>query len=578
MENFFNRKLEILFVFLTFLFVLLVILAIVPNSFAISLIGFASAFMWAVTSYKSKNPIFSEFKINKKYFNFGLNLWIFLILIAVCITAWARFISPGYDLYWFSQAVTNAKMGNGLVTSSERLYPTLLVQHWETILFSVIPFTFLFKETVAVVLWQALGFWIGTWGAWKISSFLFKENTNENLKYFLTIFYAVGWATINPLSFDIHPPVFGGLLFIPWIVYFILTNKSKILITFFLILLSQCNEIFFAVVPAYFVFLILQKRISFIRIILSICVYISGFLLIALYQKYLGPWWSGLPFNYSDRYAAIGGDSLGILKTFLSNPLLVISQLFIATKIKTFLKLIIYYGFLPFIALFSNKYRLLIICIWLGCVPYLIQAGLSNYEPFFSTNTHYISALGSQWWCLSVFGIYAICEEKNRFSFLRILFQKKLILPVFLTLFFLNSSEWRKSPIYPFRGLIEREKVDNEVRNYFNLLPKSKGVLFFGTEWLCPLAAIERKHVLCEGGANFFLPTMNLDVIVSNPNSLKALYNSLSEEAKNSVNGKAISGIINNELDNIKWKKIFIKTQKKHRNEFVDYSIWQKQE
>lgn len=121
--------------------------------------------------------------------------------------AWARFISPGYDLYWFSQAISNVILGNGLVTSSERLYPSLLVQHWEPILYTAVPFAFVLPDTIAIVLWQVLGFAIGTGGAWKVASFLFKNYENKNIIYLLTLFYVFSWANINPISFDIHPPV-----------------------------------------------------------------------------------------------------------------------------------------------------------------------------------------------------------------------------------------------------------------------------------------------------------------------------------------------------------------------------------
>ena len=128
-------------------------------------------------------------------------------------------------------------------------------------------------------------------------------------------------------------------------------------------------------------------------------------------------------------------------------------------KIKTFLKIIANYGFLSFIALTCEKYKLLIICIFLRTTPYFIQAGLSNFEEMYSTNAQYISALGSQWCCLTAFGVYTISEDLNKQSFLKKLFQQKYLFPIFLTIFFLNSSEWRKSPIYPFRGLMSKENL-----------------------------------------------------------------------------------------------------------------------
>jgi hypothetical protein len=577
MDHVLMRKSEKIFIFVTSILSCLILFSIVPNSFGISLIATASALIWLLIAYKSPDPVMSHFKIDKKVFFIALNLWFLLVAISVSLYAWARFFSPGYDLYWFAQAVTNAKIGYGLHVSSERPFGIMLAQHWEPILYTIIPFTFFLKGSSATVLWQALGFWVGTFGAWKASEHVFKASANENLKYFLTIFYVVAFVTVNPLSFDIHPPVFGGLLFIPWILYFILAGKNRLIILLFLGLLLQCGEIYFAVVPAYLTFLILEKRINLFRICLSICLYCSGFLLIGFYQKYVGPWWTGLPFNFSARYQNIGGDGLGILKTFFHDPILVLSQVLIFEKVKTFLKIFVYFGFLPVFALFSKKYRLLVICIWLGCIPYFLQVGLTVAEMMYSTNTHYISALGSQWWCLSLFGIFFLCEESENFLFVRRLFQPKTMIPTFLILFFLNSSEWRKSPIYTFRAFLDREPVAAETRQFFSTLPKEKGVVFWNTEWLCPLAAEERYHVVCESGWNYFLASMPLDVVVSNTEDLKNLYDhELSDDVKKSKNGMVIENIINGNLDKIHWKLVIKKEQKRLRDTPREYMIWEK--
>ncbi len=441
-------------------------------------------------------------------------------MLAVSLHAWARFISPGYDLYWFSQAISNVILGNGLVTSSERLYPSLLVQHWEPILYTAVPFAFVLPDTIAIVIWQVLGFALGTGGAWKVASFLFKNYENKNIIYLLTLFYVFSWANINPISFDIHPPVYGGLLFIPWIIYFILQPKPfKLFICLFLLL--NCGEIYFAIVPTYICYYILNKKLNLFNIMLSIIIYLSGFIAIGIYQKYIGPLWSGLPFNYTDRYANIGGDGLGILKTFISSPMLVIGELFSLGKIKLFLKLLTYYGFLPLFSIFHSNKKLLVLTLWGGTLAYFIQAGLTSYEPIYSTNTHYISAIGSQWWVLSILGIHAILFEKNIFlNKFKIFFAKNALIPFFLALFFLNSSVWRKSPLYPIRGVIEKDLADNEIRTFLAELPKEYGALFSGIEWLCPLTVEKREHILCELGGEYFLEKMPLNVIIFTKNEL----------------------------------------------------------
>ena len=115
--------------------------------------------------------------------------------------------------------------------------------------------------------------------------------------------------------------------------------------------------------------------------------------------------------------------------------MLVIGELFSLGKIKLFLKLLTYYGFLPyflyFIPIKITCFDFIRAVHWL----YFIQAGLTSYEPIYSTNTHYISAIGSQWWVLSILGIHAILFEKyllNKFK----IFLLKCFNPIFLALFF----------------------------------------------------------------------------------------------------------------------------------------------
>lgn len=215
--------------------------------------------------------------------------------------------------------------------------------------------------------------------------------------------------------------------------------------------------------------------------------------------------------------------------------------------------------------------------LWGGTLAYFIQAGLTSYEPIYSTNTHYISAIGSQWWVLSILGIHAILFEKNIFiNKFKIFFAKNALIPFFLALFFLNSSEWRKSPLYPIRAVIEKDLADKEIRTFLAELPKEHGVLFTGTEWLCPLTVEKREHLLCELGGEYFLEKMPLNVIVFTKNELLNFYNKLPEKTKNSSNGKIISYILNDNLilNEINWKKILQKKQWKNKNEIVEYELW----
>lgn len=555
----------------------LILFSIVPNSFAISLIGSALCLILIFL----KQPLSPLDKVTDKLsskiiFAFIFS-WVAMIILAGCINAWARFVSPGYDLYWFTQAISQAAKTGVLKTSSERFYTTILMQHWEPILYLAVPFAFLIKSSIVSMLWQNLGFALGAMGAYKLSNYLFSKTPYPRMQYVTTAFYVLSFSTINPLSFDVHPPVFGGLFFIPWILYTVLSQKNKLIPIILILLLAQCGEIFLAVFTTYLAYLIVEKNTSLLRIILAIITILSGYILVSLYQKYWGPWWSGLPYNYARRYGNIGGDGFGIISNFLHNPLYVLSQLFEKEKIKTFLKIFLYSGPFFIFAFKSTHYKKVSFFILLGCVPYFLQAGLTSYNLLYATNTHYISALGSQWWALTTIGLHAFVTENYFIKLKSFCMQTSIAAFVFLFLF-LNTSEWHKSPLYPIRGLLERDTPSKEVRNYFTTLDKEKGLLFVGTEWLCPLAAFGRTWLICNDGSGYF-DKMPLNIIIARDGSLEQYYDNLTDNLKYSLNGYYLHELIsekNNLTTSSNWHLVLSSQQKPYKNIPIHYSIYER--
>ncbi len=571
-----KEKMSNLLSFAILIIFILILASVVPNTFAISLVGFGLCVILILL--KNSNTLFDFIinKLNDKTFVVIFFTWICLIIIAGCVNAWARFISPGYDLYWFTQAISQAGTTGILKTTSERFYKTILMQHWEPILYSAVPLAYIFKSSVASILWQGIGFLIGSLGAFKLSQFLFESTNYPKAKYATAALYVLSFATINPLSFDVHPPVFGGLLFIPWIIYCIVKNKNKFITILLICMLAQCGEVFLAVFSTYLAYLFVQHKISFIRILCCIFTFMSGYFILSFYQKYLGPIWSGLPYNYASRYGNIGGDGFGIIQNFIQHPFYVLSQIFEKEKIKTFLKIFLYSGPFFIFALKSSKYARLSFFILLGCVPYFLQAGLSSYNLLYATNTHYIGALGSQWWALSAFGLHAFLTENNFEKIRKLFFQTSVASFVFM-FFFLNSSEWRKSPIYSFRGLFERATPAKDVRKYFSHLEKNKGILFIQTEWLCPLASFDRAWVICQDGGGYF-DKIPLDVVVARKEALEKYYNGLSDNLKNSKNGLKLKELVDfekNQPASSAWITKINSMQKHYKYKAIFYNIYE---
>lgn len=546
----------------------LVLFSVVPNSFSISLVGCGLSLLWLGQLVRAQQDVLVH--LPTKPVLLGVGVWLLGIVLAECVHAYARFISPGFDLAWFAQAVTNARLGHGLHTSSEVFFPSTLVQHWEPILYTIVPLTLVFSGAVAVVLWQALGLCVGAVGAWRLARCLLPSSSNLSL--FALLLYVLGFATINPVSFDCHPPVFGGLLCTPWLVWALLTNR-RLLACGLLVVLALCGEIFFAIIPAYLGFLLLQRHINTGRLLLAGVLYGLGYLAIGAYQKFVGPLW-GLPFSFSGRYEGIGGDGLGILNTFVHNPGAVLANFFAIPKLKTFLKLVIYYGALPFWATRSPATRRMGWCLWAGCLPYFVQIGVATDTEMASTNKHYLGALGAQWWCLSLLGLVAVQEHLKR---IHLKASSLRFLLVCLACLFLNASEWRKSPLHPLRAWFEHDKADPSVRAYLAALPPSQGVLLVGTEWLCPLAVESRYYALCYSGHPEYVPVMPLQVVIARPSLLADFYSSLPSATKESPNGQVIKALSEGQEQALHWQRVWEGAQKNDRGEAVAYVVYEKQ-
>ncbi len=101
-------------------------------------------------------------------------------------------------------------------------------------------------------------------------------------------------------------------------------------------------------------------------------------------------------------------------------------------------------------------------------------------------------------------------------------------------------------------------------------------MVFAGTEWLCPIAADERKYELCSAGAENFLPVMPLDVVVATPSGLQKMYDELPPSLKETPNGKILNKLLMNKAQEIQWAQVFDKTQATDWDNKIRYFIWER--
>lgn len=481
------------------------LLALAPNIYGLCLIGLVPSVAWLWLEIRATRAERAEESAGGKHsllqalppaaLRRGASLlaaWLAACAVALSLHAWARFISPGFDLAWFAQAVTNVFEGRGLLVTPEGAR-SHLAQHWEPILYTATPFAALFGGSVGVVLWQALALASGSIAAWKSARFLF-GGPNKLAAGALLLFLA-SWTVMNPLQFDVHPPVVGGVGIAPWIFYCALRGRRWAGLALAL-LLMQSGEMFLpvgAVWVAYFAAGTAadgKRRFAF-----PLLGFALGMALLAIYQRYgSGFFAQGQSYPFAHYAPGRGGDAFGILQTALHAPGIFVTELFQPARVKVLLKAFLFLGPLPFLACHS-KYRALACACAVASLAWVAKIVAVSNPHVFHTGAHYVAEFGSHWWFLAILGLHAALARWPR------LLSEGAFAAALASLALLNLSEWRKSPLVTFRFLLsgERKPVPAELRAVLGKIKPEEGIAFYGTEWLCPLVADRRVEFACEG-------------------------------------------------------------------------------
>ena len=523
----------------------------------------------------------------------GITIWLVLCLVGFWLKAHLRFVSPGYDLAWFAQTASQAWSGNGLWVTFERPI-SHLVQHWEPILYTAAPLTAVFRAPEAVVIWQWFGLALGTAGAFKLASLFLPIWP----RFAMTILFVVSFPIFNPFQYDLHPPVFGATGLVPWTVY-VLIKRRWAWGTFLLLILAQCGEVFFAVIPPYFVYMLHCKwpvfflsKILHIRVqqllfsFVGIAAVASGYLLIGLYQRHFGPWLTGDPFPFQDRYSKVGGDGLGMLKTLFTSPQLIFEQFWAVEKIKTFAKALLYLGPFPFFAFALKRHRGLALTLCFGTLPYFVKVGLSHDANMMTTNTHYIAEFGPQYWVLALLGtsfFYQNEEIESSFcghlQFLkRALWHPFSAAMILLIIVYLNTSEWRVSPLRTLRQLwlAEATPRDPSLQALADSLGEDKGVAVVDAEWLCPTFAHRRKWLACNHiTSKTLLQFPDLSVVVGTREGVRKAYLGLSSEERKHPHAQVLLRISENQENSAGFES-FGEFEQKSKKETRSYFVWRR--
>lgn len=547
------------FFYFNSLVLFVVLFGIVPNTFSISIVGFVFSVTWLAFRLKARAPLLPLFEnvLDGKLLRHFAFFWAVCLGASYTYLAFARPISPGYDLAWFGQSIANIWYGNGLRVTLERPIDHL-AQHWEPVLYTAAPFAKIFPASVAIVIWQWLGFFLGIFGAKKLADTFLRPRES----HILLLLYVFAWPLANPLRFDAHPPVFGALLILPWLLFFIVKER-KIAAWALTFLLMQCGEVFLPIGCAYLAYLCFGKMKAIPSLILSSIFYTLGFALIIFYQKHFSSLLSsGDAFPFAHRYNELGGDAKGLLLTLFTDPIKVASHVFTLGKISVFTKALFCFGPLPFFAFRDKKNLRLCLLLVAGMLPYFLKAGLTNRDNTPHTGTHHIVEVAPQLWCLAVIGLAQI---QDRFRY--------LLIPFTFAVAFWNTMEWRRSPFFTLRYVFQPATVvAPEARSFLASIPHDKGVLFYDTEWLCPLAS-EREWLLCGVHASRTFEQMDLSFVVVPPRKLGELSQALGEIRMKTENGSRISDLAKAQTG---WRKRFEGQQRDRAGNAYPFEIWQR--
>ncbi len=293
----------------------------------------------------------------------AISLLFFLIYCALSLLPHFYFQTNAYDLGIFNQALyhySHFQLGPNTI----RTVPILLGDHFELILFLLAPFYWIFGTSTLLIV-QIVSIHFAALG---IYLFIKKQTKTKHLALVaITIFYLF-FGIYQSLAYDYHNNVLG-VMFLPWIFYFLSEKKFKLYyLFFFLFLISKENLAlmgFFLGLSIIFFEPRENRKHGYLTAGISVIYFI---LTIKVFIPYLNHG------NYDHwSYQALGANPLEAIQNIIFHPLKTFFLLFNnSLKQQTWLIFLASGGVLT---LLKPRYALL-------CIPVFAQK-------FFSSNPNY---------------------------------------------------------------------------------------------------------------------------------------------------------------------------------------------
>lgn len=299
-----------------------------------------------------------------------------------------HFGSGGYDLGIFDQAIWHYSRFEAPASSILGI-ANLLGDHFHPILIVLAPFYWLFPNAGVLLVAQGILFALAI-----IPIFLFtRKRLGSMPAYIFAAGYAIFWGVQNAVAYDFHEVAFAVPL-IAFAIYFIDSRKWPGYFVCVALLLLVKEDL--SILVAFFgLYLLTQKQFKY-----GIISFLAGTIWFFLVTMVLIPFFAGSngKFIYWSYYNQLGSDNLSVIRTVLTNPLIVLKLLFLS-RLKRWTEFTIF-GSFALLAFFSP---LIILTI-----PLILERFLSSNYLLWTQSFHNTATISPIIAMASADGIYRL--------------------------------------------------------------------------------------------------------------------------------------------------------------------------
>lgn len=349
-----------------------------------------NVYVTLATSVIAIIAIVYAFSINKKIFlkvtKFRLIIIAVIALlfasvsIAISILRLKTYSTPNYDFGIFSNMYHHMKTGFLPITSCERdKFLSHFAVHFSPIFYVLLPIYCIFPSPATLLISQTVILYIGI-----IPLYLIMKN--HKLSHWATILVCVAYsaypAITQACTYDMHENCFLLPLLL-WMIYFYEKDKKIPLLIFLLAVLAVKEDAF--IYTTFFAIYVMFAHRDFKKGGLILLISAVWFGLASYYINHHG---MGI---MSSRFSNLIKDDeglIGVVKTLLFNPGLVVKQIFYvenkdsAEKVIYFLQLFLPLAFIPFMNRKGHRFLLVAPVLINLITQYVYQYGISKQYHF----------------------------------------------------------------------------------------------------------------------------------------------------------------------------------------------------